>query len=220
MKKLSGSQLKWLALVTMVLDHFGMMFCKRSLYPVEYEILRGIGRISFPIFCFLLVEGFCHTHSFRKYACSLAVFAVLSEIPYNLAVNRSLLDPQRQNIFFTLLAGLFLMKCLEQRSRFADRMLILFMAGVLAEMVGLDYGMFGLMQIAGLYLCREHHAVRNVVLALLHLSQGGLQMWGAAAVLPIECYDGTRGRQWKYFFYVVYPVHLLLFVYLRWKLVA
>lgn len=216
-KILSGSHLKWLALVTMMVDHAGMMFCGQSFYPL-YQILRGIGRLAFPIFCFLLVEGFYYTHSFKKYICSLAVFAVISEIPYNLAVGYSVFYPEKQNIFFTLFAGLLMIKLLQKRQNFSERMCILLLTGCLAELLHLDYGMFGIMQIAGLYLCREYHVIQYIVLILLNLCQGSLQAFGAVSVVPIACYDGTRGRQRKYFFYAIYPLHLLLFVFIRWGL--
>lgn len=214
-KCLSGSHLKWIALISMIIDHVGMVFLNRTSFPVQYTVFRGIGRLAFPIFCFLLVEGFCHTHSFWRYACSLFVFAVISEVPYNLIVSDSISCPEKQNIFFTLLLGLFVMKLLEWKQDFSVRLLILIIAGEFAEVFHLDYEMFGIMQIAGLYLCREKHWIRNEVLILLNLYHGNLQAFGAIAVLPIECYNGERGKQWKYLFYAVYPVHLLLLYLIR-----
>lgn len=104
--------LKWIAVVTMFLDHVGAVF---GMPP-----LRVIGRIAFPIFAFLIANGFRYTGSRRKYACRLAVFAVLSKIPYDLlfgggritlcTFGRYLPHPQLDNVFFTLLVGLlFLM---------------------------------------------------------------------------------------------------------------
>ena len=72
---ITSYQLKWIAIVTMVIDHMGAI-----LYPTEM-VFRYIGRISFPIFCFLLVEGFCHTHDIFGYMARLGAFALMSEIP-------------------------------------------------------------------------------------------------------------------------------------------
>ena len=105
---ITSYQLKWIAIVTMVIDHMGAI-----LYPTEM-VFRYIGRISFPIFCFLLVEGFCHTHDIFGYMARLGAFALMSEIPYDLAFNGEVLEFTHQNVFFTLLLGVILMYVLEK----------------------------------------------------------------------------------------------------------
>ena len=105
-KGISGSTLKMIAIVTMLIDHIGAAVLARllmvnglgeldqtstdaivqwlsangALYGT-YTAMRMIGRVAFPIFCFLLVEGFLHTHDVKKYAMRLGLFALLSEIP-------------------------------------------------------------------------------------------------------------------------------------------
>ena len=98
--RLSGFGLKLLAIVTMAIDHTGVAVGLRYGYS-SYDLMRSIGRIAFPLFAFLLSEGVFYTRSRRKYLCGLLIFAVLSEIPFDL------LDPVgRQNIFWTLALGL------------------------------------------------------------------------------------------------------------------
>lgn len=116
-KGLSGSALKIIAIVTMLIDHIAATVIIRilkfggyndGLYQL-YRVMRNIGRIAFPIFCFLLVEGFMHTRDREKYALRLGCFAAVSEIPFDLAFNGKVLEVGYQNVFFTLLLGLLTM---------------------------------------------------------------------------------------------------------------
>lgn len=113
-KGLSGSTLKLIAIITMLIDHIGAAVIARlliagqgseMLYKIYYA-MRAVGRVAFPIFCFLLVEGFFYTGSRKKYALRLFGFALLSEIPFDLAFSGKILEFGYQNVFFTLLIGL------------------------------------------------------------------------------------------------------------------
>lgn len=206
-----GSVLKWIALVTMIIDHTAMVLVDREQYAWEYAVMRSIGRLAFPIYCFLLIEGFLHTRNIGKYAASLAVFALLSEIPYDLARNNMLYNPEKQNIFFTLLLGLIMMYCMKMKDNALEWQLIFCMGACgIAEICNVDYGMRGILQIAGIYFCRYSPFLRAIFIVLMNVFQGGLQIFGGLAAIPVSCYNGQRGRQLKYIFYLAYPVHLLL----------
>ena len=107
-KGLTGSTLKIIAMIAMLIDHIGAAVLVRvirstgdmSLYE-GYTILRKIGRIAFPIFCFLLVEGFIHSSDKKKYALRLGIFALLSEVPFDLAFQSKVVGFEYQNVFFT-----------------------------------------------------------------------------------------------------------------------
>ncbi|WP_461817744.1 TraX family protein, partial [Faecalimonas sp.] len=100
---INSFQLKIIAIIAMIIDHIGLFF-----FP-EHILFRIIGRISFPIFAFLIVEGFYHTRDIWKYMFRLGVFAVLSEIPFDLLTTGKVFDLRHQNVFFTLLIGVILM---------------------------------------------------------------------------------------------------------------
>lgn len=203
--KLNSFQLKWIAILTMLIDHIGAV-----LYPYV-PALRMIGRISFPIFCFLLVEGFLHTKDVYRYMLRLGIFALLSEIPYDLAFHGQVLEFSHQNVFFTLTLGiLFLYAAQKNRAvpvKIAEAFLILWVAAVLRT----DYSYRGIFLIAVYYFLREKKwlqlgagAAWNFIYGL-----GQIQNYGVFAAVPLACYNGERGPKIKYFFYLFYPLHLL-----------
>ncbi|MCI8418610.1 MAG: conjugal transfer protein TraX [Lachnospiraceae bacterium] len=240
---LTGSMLKWIAIVTMFIDHVGGCLLEvyfmnshgnspykgfwdlpsdQMTFWFEVDIaLRCIGRLAFPIFCFLLVEGFLHTRNVKKYALRLGLFCLISEIPFDLAFRGEPFYWLYQNVFFTLLLGLLGIWALEyfwRRQRLVGALLAIATA-LVADLLHTDYGAFGVFFIELLYLFRSRVLVRNILCIGSLLLYGGLEMLGALAFLPIVLYNGTRGKQPKYFFYVFYPIHLLILMAVgRWLL--
>lgn len=172
---ISGSVLKWFAVITMVIDHFGASVLETyvmnvwgrsplgNLFSDHWNellrvdrILRYIGRPAFPIFCFLLVEGFLHTRDVKKYAMRLGIFALISEIPFDLAVRGKFFDWQYQNVYVTLLLGLLTIWALKTQKDVWYLRLVIAAAGcALGELVHCDYGAMGVALIVVLYLMRE-----------------------------------------------------------------
>ena len=148
----------------------------------------------------------------------LGVFALLSEVPFDLAFSGSWFAPGYQNVYFTLFLGLLAMTVLR---RFGDRsplgfLLALGCAGV-AELARVDYGAFGVVLILIFYLFRERKVARTVVGCVATC----WELTAPLAFLPIAAYNGQRGR-WngKYFFYLFYPGHILLLYLLRLALLG
>ena len=221
-KGLSGSALKMIAIATMLIDHIAATVIIRvlkfggyndSLYQL-YRVMRNIGRIAFPIFCFLLVEGFMHTRDREKYARRLGCFAAISEIPFDLAFNGKILEVGYQNVFFTLLLVM-------KQSRFSVwkrtglSTLAILVGMFAAEFLSTDYGALGVLCIMVFYLFRRSR-MQQVVFGCL-----AFVWWEWAAVfafIPIYFYNGKRGFGMKYFFYAFYPVHLLTLYFIVYKM--
>ncbi len=218
---LSGNALKMIAVMTMLIDHTAVVlienFVLRQGGSVEYlamwrsvdNIMRQVGRIAFPIFCYLIVEGFLHTRDTGKYALRLLGFAFISEIPFDLAVFGTWFYPGYQNVYFTLLLGLLAVMGLDRFQKegilWKQGMVMAACCGT-AWMLSCDYGAFGVFFICLLFLLRSDPR-QQTILGSISL------LWEPAAVLafiPIRMYNGARGNgRLKWFFYVFYPAHLL-----------
>lgn len=213
---MSGLVLKIFALVTMTIDHAGLMF-----FPQIPE-LRMIGRLSFPIYCFLLSEGFHHTRSVRKYALRLLVFAAVSFVPYALfTVNTFSIWRGFQNIFLELLVGLLALYFTDKavKGTGVERLYLLIPVGacMAAQGLGLSYGAYGIAMILCFYLFRQNKTLMAVSVTLVTLLycwyfNNWIQFHAVYALIPVLLYNGQKGRySLKYLFYTYYPAHMLVF---------
>lgn len=215
-KPLSGAGLKVIACAAMLVDHLSKALSVPD--PVFLLLSSMIGRIAFPIFCFLLAEGFFYTHSRGRYIRDLLILAVLSEVPFDLALHRSFFDPGYQNTCFTLLLGLLLFTCLDQMERKnlslnksrAAQVAVLALFAAAAWLLRSDYGVYGICCLAAFYYFRRL-PVQAAFLGCFILNLDGFGAPAAfLALIPIYLYNGKRGMQLKYGFYIFYPLHLLL----------
>lgn len=225
-KILSGSMLKVIALVTMLIDHttaaiIGSMitdiYDTSDKYVIMYNILRGIGRIAFPIYAFLLTEGYVHTHDRKKYGISLLIFAAVSEIPWNLC-HAGTVRWENQNVFFTLFLG-YLGICLYEKykSSIIKVTACLVPIFVVTLFLKADYGCTGFCFILMVYILRDKPFIRAIIGSGLLSST-----WKAGcAFIPIALYNGKRGfikgKILKYLFYIIYPAHMLLLYFIKNK---
>ncbi len=202
---ISGFTLKWIAMVCMLTDHVGAV-----LFP-QYIQLRIIGRLAFPIYCFLLVEGAVHTGNIRRYELRLLAFAALSEIPFDLAFY-SRISFSHQNVFFTLFLGLIVVEQYQKNRTKLSSLFIFIAAMVLAEVLRTDYGAAGIVYILYFYLLHQYFFARQAVFAAMNflLYGMGVQGYAGLAVFPMLLYNGKKGPSMKYFFYLFYPAHLLV----------
>ena len=235
---MSGNQLKVIALLSMTIDHVGvLMFC-------DAAVLRVLGRLAFPIFAYFLSEGCHYTHDKRRYLASLVIVGVLCQVVYGLAMGSL-----EQSIMTTLALGaVTVFACQEAASRGTWLgWLLLFLALALDEFAcnflpvllpdsdyRVDYGLAGVLLPALCHLPRlmsapdarnsapvpDARTLRRRTLAcctlgvvLVAIQTTGplawVQWFGLAAIPLLATYDGTRGRwHMKYFFYAYYPLHL------------
>lgn len=213
---ISGSFLKWLAIIAMTIDHIGVgvinPYNQVSTMDLSgwYTTSRLIGRLAFPIFVFLIVQGYQHTSDLRKYLARLFVFALISEVPFDLMGNNQLVSMTHQNIFFTLfigVAGLAMLEHFERAGKSIEQFIPLIVAVLAAELLNVDYGWYGILFIFGVGTLRD----QKIRQTLFGVAMGIAQMFTASlAFLPIWFYNGQRGRQNKWFFYLYYPGHLLV----------
>ena len=214
MKLLNSMHLKLIALITMIIDHTGAIFFGGQ------DLYRIIGRLSFPIYCFLLVEGFFHTKSTEKYAVRLFIFALISELPFDYAFFGGL-NSSHQNIFFTLFLGLIAIWISEEYKLKNPLISIIgfFLAAQLAAFLNADYTMLGIFYILIFYVSRnidpvlKYFVLFGGIALSTSLFSSSLQMFALLALIPIMFYNGKpglRSRLVQYGFYAAYPVHLLI----------
>lgn len=239
--RLDGSALKLIAVFSMLIDHSAVALIETgvlhsldetvlfSLLNTEFGrrwytidlVFRMIGRIAFPLFCFLLTEGFLHTHDRKKYGAGLLLFALLSEVPFDLLVTGRLYDPGYQNVYWTLAAGLAVLWGMDRtQGSLSLQLLILALGAGAAELLRTDYGGIGVLLIALFYLLRKKPFWQTLCCGALTAWESWSVLGTAAlSLIPIRLYSGKRGKlRLKYFFYWFYPIHILLLVGLRFLL--
>ena len=199
---LTEAQLKWIALMTMLVDHIGLALIYMGGYygqmTMLYNICRGIGRISFPIYVFLLVEGYRHTSNAISYLSRLLIFAFISIIPADLAFFDKIYISTYQNIYFTLAITILMFICIDKIMTSSDGKVdkiapiccsscVVVIACIISEMLHFDYGWKG--------------PALGIAIWLYHGK--------------VIFYNGQRGRQNKYIFYLFYPAHLIILFLIR-----
>lgn len=260
-KNYTGYHLKLIALITMLIDHIAAVVIWRvyvasfaitasmqisdgigdkivvwvannqdMVYSV-YEMMRYIGRMAFPIYCFLLVEGFLHTRSVKKYAMRLFLFALVSEIPFDLALTGTWWNTQYSNVFFTLIIGLLMIWALSYVEKFYEfwkeknwdkflgNLILVVTGGFVAIVLGgfadivlkTDYGMAGVFAIGVIYMLRNFkEAGFAMSILLLSVMSSSSEILALLMLIPLMRYNGARGKNTKYLFYAFYPVHLFV----------
>lgn len=242
-KGCTGLTLKMIAVCTMLIDHIAATIVEGYLesgilmwgtqdftnwYNIYY-IMRIIGRMAFPIYCFLLVEGAMHTRSIAKYVGNMTIFAIISEVPFDMAFMHSYWDISYNSVFLTLLLGLLMLTAIQwiddkviiDETSIVKRLVkcfavifIIILTMVVAEALHTDYSAAGIACIAVMYMLRNHRLLGfGMGVALLALMSSEIEWAALFMLIPIYFYNGQRGKNFKgmkYFFYAFYPVHLLI----------
>lgn len=236
-KGLSQEALKIIACITMLIDHIGYEIISplyrsvarpelASQLRVLYYLLRSVGRIAFPIYAFMLAEGFRKTRDRKKYGIRLLIGALIAEIPYDLMVNGGI-SGKSQSVMVTLLLGFFALLAMEQCKSVTWKPIAVLPFAYLAEVTHASYGWVGIATVVLFELSRYTGSVNMIrffgLLVLFHLNGGflvqlgnfiiPLQVLGALSVVFIAAYDGRKltNNKWvQWGFYLFYPAHMLV----------
>lgn len=220
--RLSGSQLKMLALITMTIDHIGFIF-----FPQVWW-LRAIGRLAFPIFAYMIAEGCRYTRRRMRYWGSIALLALVCDAAEMIAEGSLY---QSVMTTFTLSVGMiyaldWVMRGENRREQLLRSLLpagAVLLAFFLCELLPLllwttdyhvDYRFSGALLPVLIYVGKRREtrlALAALGILATCLEFGGVQWYALLALLPLALYDGTRGRHaMKWLFYLYYPLHLAL----------
>lgn len=221
---LDGTMLKMIALVSMLVDHVGDMF-----FP-EVMWMRMIGRLSMPLFSFCIAEGYAHTRNPQRYLLRMGMFALVSEIPFDLAFGGKIgLD--HQNIMFTFMLSIIAIMLFDKISGEKNtetdkypvsRLILATLSVALIALLSLitkaDYTVFAVLGVFLFYVLRhKHHLVRcSIGVAFLAITRTvGYYSTTCFSFIPLAMYNGRRGKGMKWLFYAFYPVHLLILYILK-----
>ena len=233
MKKIiNNNTLKIIAMILMLLDHLW-----GTIIPGN-QWMTLIGRMAFPIFAFLIVEGFFHTFFLKKYMKRLFIFGLISEIPFNLIYTGSMIFPFHQNVMFTLLLGLLIINEIDKLKNNKEikkkiiPILKIFLFLLISIIGFVDYGVTGVLTIVVFYLFRGFKLawigqLISLILLYIVFFEGQsvilnifnyeyflpLQSIGVLSLIFIWLYNGEKGKNnklIKYLFYSFYPVHMLV----------
>lgn len=219
---ISQEGLKIIACLTMLMDHVGAVF-----YPGQLWI-RAVGRIAFPIYCFLLAEGAHYTRNPRKYALRLFIGLLLSELPFDFGL-KGCFTLKNQSVMFTLLLGFLAIEAIGYLKNDFAKLLVCAAAIAAGQYLHTDYGGYGVALIILMSQCRGSLVAQTGVLLLIAWAMNSLrwpilgyripiEMFAVFAMIPIAFYSGKKATshpavQWA--FYLFYPVHLAVIAVIR-----
>lgn len=218
-KGITQEGLKLIACLSMLIDHAACIFGG----ALEW---RMIGRLAFPIYCFLLVEGVYHTRNPKKYVLRLAISAVISELAFDFSFYGRW-TWQHQSVMLTLLLGVLALEAMKRCPGFLVKALGALPFVLMADLLNTDYGWYGVLLIALFGLVRDlpwkwpltavgMAAIFWVMNSMPRMVFGipvPVQMFGLLSLIPMTLYSGeklTKSKTAQWAFYLFYPVHMVL----------
>lgn len=224
LKGINGAQLKYIAFASMFIDHFNKAIITPFLtgtgpMVIITTIFDILGRIAFPIFAFMVVEGFFKTKSQWKYLRNLLIFAVISEIPYDMFQSAEFVNTWSQNILWGLALGLFTIMVIDKlKEKIKKRPLWIFVSLLIVALSSLgsmlissDYEYYAIIIIYLYYIFYDKRLVASGIGYLVIIKE----IYAILGFTTVLLYNGEKGKQNKIFNYLFYPVHLLIFGIIR-----
>lgn len=211
---LDRTALKMIAVLCMATDHVGDVFFPEAIW------MRCVGRLAMPIFCFFVAEGCRYTAKRGSYLLRMGIFAIISELPFDLAFWGVPVYIKHQNVmltFFFAIAAIMAYEGISSRLKGKKGVLLGLLAvaacGVSALLLRTDYDIYGVGMVFGFYILKEHGLLAQntgMLIYQLIMRGKGVGAWAMLSTVPLMMYNGKKGRPLKMFFYCFYPGHLLL----------
>ncbi len=222
--------LKIIACISMFFCHITFVYSHSPMY------FTFIGRLAFPIYAFLISEGYAHTRDVKKYLTRLIVLAIISQVPAYLLFIGTSFSTLYFNIFFTLSFGLISIILYEKLNNEYISLPIIFIISILAEKLGFDYGLIGVLMIFSFHYFKNSKVKMTLaeifLMLLLYIEKSTHYTYTVAitryllinlafmisSLLFIVAYNGKKGKSSKYVklgFYLFYPLHLILLVIIK-----
>ena len=223
-KGINGAQLKYIAFASMFIDHFNKAIITPFLtgtgpMVIITTIFDILGRIAFPIFAFMIVEGFFKTKSRWKYLRNLLIFAVISEIPYDMFQSAEFVNTWSQNILWGLALGLFTIMVIDKLKDYIKKrplwifvsLLLVALSSLGSMLISSDYEYYAIIIIYLYYIFYEKRLLASGLGYLVIIKE----IYAILGFTTVLLYNGEKGKQNKIFNYLFYPVHLLIFGIIR-----
>ena len=223
-KGINGAQLKYIAFASMFIDHFNKAIITPFLtgtgpMVIITTIFDILGRIAFPIFAFMIVEGFFKTKSHWKYLRNLLIFAVISEIPYDMFQSAEFVNTWSQNILWGLALGLFTIMVIDKLKDYIKKrplwifvsLLLVALSSLGSMLISSDYEYYAIIIIYLYYIFYEKRLLASGLGYLVIIKE----IYAILGFTTVLLYNGEKGKQNKIFNYLFYPVHLLIFGIIR-----
>lgn len=242
-REITGFGLKLIAVITMFIDHIGAgilentaVFSMPTAEAIQDQgtaimmlvdlLLRSIGRMAFPIYCYMLAEGFVHTRNVKKYGLRLLAIAIVSELPFDYLFDRQWFSWGHNNVLWELLLGLIVIygivfvqkQDMNAWLKFVLKIVVMGAGMAIAELTNLDYGMAGICAIAVMYNLNGEEKKKRLLafglgIVVLTLMSSVLEVCALFMLIPMSYYQGNRGPDSpmiRRFFYWFYPAHIVL----------
>lgn len=236
-KGLNATQIKTIAIIAMLIDHIGWGFFNK--YSATGQMMHVIGRLTAPIMCFFIAQGYIHTRSIKKYFIRLILFALISQLPYVFESEGKLFDPLSFSVIYTLTLGLFAIFCFDKIKNKYLRWLAIIGIGLLS--IPGDWMFFGIAFCLIFYIFRDNFkkqcigitfvGIIEMLLIILMYAKNGISIQRALLEnlfqmsiilsLPVlSFYNGERGgnKYTKWGFYIFYPLHLLIIGFIKFMI--
>ena len=223
-KSLSGNTIKWIAIAAMIIDHIGWAFVSTD--TIYAAVMHTIGKITCPVMCYFIAEGNHYSRNRIRYVKRMAIFTLISHIPYNIFVNQGRITFLPTSIIFTLMCGLLALIAFEKIENKPLKIIIILL--LTAVTYRADWAIFGVLFVLAFGIFYADPKKQILVFAVLSLlksidslfAESGINLYRTVpsllspilVILLLSLYNGTKGgtKYSKWAFYIIYPLQFIL----------